>query len=366
MEYIQERVATLHDFDGASPSAPVDRATVVVPLTDRDHASLAAERVLSTLGAVDPESVVVALRADRSKVGAVRDWVASIDVDAELLWCNAPAVRSYLGEHGLNGAAGKGRDVWLALGVAAARSEFVAVHDADATTYGPEHVPRLLFPLGRDYAFVKGYYARVENGRLYGRLCRLFYEPVVAALAETTDHPLVEYLGAFRYALAGEFAATSDLARQLRPPRGWGLEVATLGDAFREAGFADSAQVDLGIHEHDHRAVSGRGGLSDMADEVGAALFAALADHGVAVEFDALRDRYRTVARRLVDQYAADAAFNGLTYDPADERDQVEAYAGSVRAPETDDRLPAWAETDLDPEGLRAASRRALEESDER
>ncbi|WP_135364372.1 glycosyltransferase family protein [Halosimplex halophilum] len=360
MEYVQERVATLHDFGGAAPEAPVDRATVVVPLTDRDHASLAAERVLSTLGEVGPESVVVALRADEGKVEAVREWVDSLGVDADILWCNAPAVRELLGDHGLNGEAGKGRDVWLALGVAAARSDLVAVHDADATTYGPEHVPRLLFPLARDYEFVKGYYARVENDRLYGRLCRLFYEPVVAALAETTDDPLVEYLGAFRYALAGEFAATSDLVRQLRPPRGWGLEVATLGDAFRTAGFEGTAQVDLGIHEHDHRAVSGRGGLSDMADEVAAALFAALDDGGVAVDYDDLRERYRATARRLVDQYAADAAFNGLDYDPADERRQVDAYAESVRAPAAADRLPAWVETDLDPDAVRRASRDAL------
>jgi len=362
MEYVQERVATLHDFDGAAPEAPVDRATVVVPLTDRDHASLAAERVLSTLGAVDPESVLVALRADEGKVDAVREWVGSLDVDADILWCNAPAVRGLLGEHGLDGDAGKGRDVWLALGVAAARSDLVAVHDADATTYGPEHVPRLLFPLARDYEFVKGYYARVENGRLYGRLCRLFYEPVVAALADAHDDPFVDYLDAFRYALAGEFAGTSDLVRRLRPPRGWGLEVATLGDAFRTAGFEGTAQVDLGIHEHDHRAVSGRGGLSDMADEVAAALFAALDDGGVTVDFDDLRERYRATARRLVDQYAADAAFNGLDYDPADERRQVDAYAESVRPPETTDRLPAWAETDLDPDAVRDASRDALDD----
>ena len=366
MEYVQERVATLHDFDGAAPEAPVDRATVVVPLTDRDHASLAAERVLSTLGDVDPESVLVALRADEGRVDAVREWVDSLGVDAEILWCNAPTVREVLGEHGLNGEAGKGRDVWLALGVAAARSDLVAVHDADATTYGPEHVPRLLFPLGRDYEFVKGYYARVENDRLYGRLCRLFFEPVVAALADAHDDPLVDYLGAFRYALAGEFAATSDLVRRLRPPRGWGLEVATLGDAFQHAGFEATAQVDLGIHEHDHRAVSGRGGLSDMADEVAAALFSALDDHDLAVDYDDLRERYLTAARRLVDQYAADAAFNGLEYDPADERRQVDAYAESVRPPESAGRLPAWADTDLDPDAVRGASRDALDEAIDR
>jgi len=366
MEYVQERVATLHDFGGATPDAPVDRATVVVPLTGRDHASLAAERVLSTLGKVDPASVLVALRADEGQVAAVREWVDSFPVDADLLWCNAPTVETRLAEHGLGGPGGKGRDVWLALGVAAARSDYVVVHDADATTYGPEQVPRLAFPLAHGYSFVKGYYARVENDRLYGRLCRLFYEPVVAALDEAHDHPLVDYLGAFRYGLAGEFAATGEVVEQLRPPRGWGLEVGTLGDAFASAGFAGSAQVDLGVHEHDHRAVGGPQGLTDMADQVAAALFLALADAGVDVDYADLRDRYRETARRLVDQYGSDAAFNGLEYDPAAERDQVDAYAEAVAPPAGDSRMPSWAETPLAVESVRAASRDAMDDVTDR
>jgi len=360
MEYVQERVATLHDFGDARPTAPVDRATVVVPLMGRDHASLAAERVLSTLGDVNPGSVLVALRTDPERVADVREWVDSLAVDADLLWCNAPAVEDRLSDHGLAGPSGKGRDVWLALGVAAARSEYVVVHDADATTYGPEQVPRLCFPLAHEFSFVKGYYARVENDRLYGRLCRLFYEPVVAALDEAHDAALVDYLGAFRYGLAGEFAATSDLARRLRPPRGWGLEIGTLGDAFAAAGFEGTAQVDLGVHEHDHRAVSGPQGLSDMAGEVADALFLALADAGVTVDYGSLRTRYRAVANRLVDQYAADATFNGLNYDPENEREQVENYADAVRPPTGDCRLPSWEETELTPETVRAASSEAL------
>jgi glucosyl-3-phosphoglycerate synthase len=360
MEYVQERVATLHDFGSATPEAPLDRTAVVVPMTGREHASLAAERVLSTLADLDVGSIIVALRADPAQVGEMRDWIASFDVAATLLWCNAPGVTDRLAGHDLNGPAGKGRDVWLALGVAAARADFVVAHDADTKTYGPGHVHRLCFPLAQGYDFAKGYYARVENDRLYGRLCRLFYGPVVAALDEVHDDALVDYLGAFRYALAGEFAATSDVVRQWRAQRGWGLEIGTLGEAFRTAGFAGSAQVDLGIHEHDHRAVGGPQGLTDMASEVSSALFHALADADVAVDYDALRSRYRTAADRLVDQYAADAAFNDLAYDPTDEREQVAAYAEAIAPPGPDERMPAWADTALDPDAVAAASRESL------
>jgi glucosyl-3-phosphoglycerate synthase len=102
-------------------------------MTERDHASLAAERVLSTLASVDPERVVVPLRATPDAVGDVVAWVSGFDLDAEVLWCTAPRVEDRLAEAGLAGEAGKGRDVWLALGVAAS-SEYVVVHDADATT----------------------------------------------------------------------------------------------------------------------------------------------------------------------------------------------------------------------------------------
>ncbi|MFC7235789.1 glycosyl transferase family 2 [Halosegnis marinus] len=361
MEYVQERVATLHDFGDARPDAPTERAAVVVPMTEREHASLAAERVLSALERVDPERVVVPLRAEADTAPAVADWLDGFALDVETLWCDGPRLADLLDDHGLTGPRGKGRDVWLGLGVAA-DSEYVVVHDADATTYTDAHVPRLLFPLDRGFAFSKGYYARVENGRLYGRLFRLFYRPLVRALADA--HPgaeVLDYLNAFRYALAGEFAATSDLVRSLRVQRGWGLEVGTLGDAYAEAGVEGTAQVDLGRHEHDHRAVSGPAGLSTMSEQVSAALLRAVEAGGVEPDYDTLPDRYEAAAESLVRAYGTDAAFNGLDYDPADERAQVAEYADAVAPPGEDTRLPAWRKTTLDSGAVREAAAADLE-----
>ena len=355
MEYVQESVATLHDFGDAHPTATADSATVVVPMTEREHAGLAAERVLSALETVSPERVVVPLRASEERVGAVARWLSEFDLPLSVLWCDGPRLSGLLSDGGLDGARGKGRDVWLALGIAS-DSEYVVVHDADAKSYDENHVPKLLFPLAHGMAFSKGYYARVENDRLYGRLFRLFYRPLIEALASERNAPILDYLGSFRYALAGEFAMTGRLARRLRIQRGWGLEVGTLGEAFRLVGPDSSAQVDLGIHEHDHRSVSGPSGLSDMSEQVGEALFRALEDNGYEPAYEALDGRYREAAERLVNGYALDAGFNGLEYDREDESTQIDAYADTIGQPGTDTRLPAWENAAIDPTDVATAA----------
>ena len=341
MEYVQERVPTLHDFGGAAPDAPTDRAAVVVPMTECEQPGLAAERVLSTLETVDPDRVVVPLSASSDRVGDVFEWLTDFDLPLELLWCDGPRLDRLLADAGLNGDVGKGRDVWLGVGLAA-ESDYVVVHDADATTYDARQVPKLLYPLAHGHDYAKGYYARVEDDRLYGRLFRLFYRPLVAALAEDSEAVVVEFLEAFRYALAGEFAMTAPLARGMRFQRDWGLEVGTLGETFRLRGAEAAAQVDLGIHAHDHRSVSGPSGLSEMADQVGDALFRAITENGGDLEYGTLRSRYRAAVERAVDRYALDAAFNGLRYDRDDELAQAETYAAAIGPPGEDTRLPPW------------------------
>ncbi|MGQ4554769.1 glycosyl transferase family 2 [Halobellus sp. GM3] len=356
MEYVQSRVTTLHDLSGPLPSAPTDRTAVVVPMAEREHRTDAADRVFSTLERLNPARVVVPLRAPAARVGPIREWLSTYDLRLDLLWCDGPRVAGLLADAGLDGGRGKGRDVWLGLGCATDEA-FVVVHDADTTTYGESFVRRLLFPLSRGYDFSKGYYARVEENRLYGRLFRLFYVPLVRALVDSNPGPYLRYLDSFRYALAGEFAATAETARRIRVPRGWGLEVGTLGDAFAAAGFDGTAQVDLGTYEHDHRPVDGTTGLSEMSRAVGETLLRSVLERGIDVDFGTLVERYRETARSLVDQYALDASFNGLDFDRGHERAQVDRYAAAIREPTApDDRLPAWENAPLSPAAIEAAA----------
>ncbi len=361
MEYVQERIATLHDYDGVSPAAPVDRASVIVPLTARDYGSVATERVFRTLASLSPERVIVPLRADPAAVHDVREWLAEFDLPLTLLWCTAPELGALLANHDLNGETGKGRDVWLALGLAA-ESDYVVVHDADATTYDETTVPRLLFPLSREYSFSKAYYARIENQQLYGRLFRLFVRPLLLALQEQRKQgaELLSYLSAFRYTLSGEFAMTGSLAKKLRIPRGWGLEIGTLGDAYTHAGFDGTAQVDLGRHQHEHRPVEGDGGLGNMAHEVGETFYTVLEEHGITPDYDTLSSQYQRCARALIEQYEADAAFNDFTFNKERELNQVSLYAEAITPPTKDTRLPAWEEVSLSPETVLARSQEGL------
>jgi len=361
MEYVQERVATLHDYGGDPPEAPTDRAAVVVPMTEREYGTWATERTLSTLSALDPGRVIVPLRASPDAVSDFEAWLAGFDLPLEVLWCSGESLEALLDARGLDGEAGKGRDVWLALGVATTDHPFVVCHDADVRSYEAADVSRLLAPLEWGFAFSKGYYARVENDRLYGRLCRLLYRPLVRALSDRHDAPVLDYLGAFRYALAGEFAATAQVARGLRVERRFGLEVGTLGGTFDLAGFDGTAQVDLGRYEHDHRAVSGPDGLADMSDDVAAAVLRVVEAHGVEPDYESLPAAFREAAGALVRGYDADARFNGLTYEAAEEREQVDRYAEAVHPPGTDDRLPAWDAVDLEPSTVLEAARADLD-----
>jgi len=93
-----------------------------------------------------------------------------------------------------------------------------------------------------------------------------------------------------------------------------------------------------------------------MCTAVGDALFRVVSDHGVDPDYDTLAGRYRSVAERFVDQYAVDAAYNELDYDPSDERDQITAYSETISQPGVDTRLPAWCETTLSPVAVAKAA----------
>ena len=203
---------------------------------------------------------------------------------------------------------------------------------------------------------MKGYYARIENDRLYGRLCRLFYAPLVRSLRGLYDTPILRYLDAFRYGLSGEFGIKSQEVKGIKMERGFGLEVGLIGEAFNFAGFESTAQVDLGVYEHFHRERSGPNGLAEMSLQVSDALFDILRREGVKVKYDVARRAYESMASDFIRQYELDAKFNGLRYDIQEECAQVEEYRESIQPPGGDARMASWKELEMQIKDIKRAS----------
>jgi glucosyl-3-phosphoglycerate synthase len=267
---------------------------------------------------------------------------------ATLLWNDGPrmqALLAALAEEGLQaGPPGKGRGVWLAFGLvlAADRARVIAVHDCDVRSYDRELLARLAYPIANrnmNYEFAKGYYARADE-RLYGRVTRLFMTPTLRAMkAVLGPNPLLEYLDSFRFPLAGECAMTTDLARSIRIPSDWGLEIGMLTEVYRNSSLKRICQVEIADnYDHKHRDLSpldGTKGLHKMVADIGASLIRNLASYGV--EFDAgflntLSNAYVRTAQDAVARYSDVAALNGIGFDRHEEEIAVETFAAALRA----------------------------------
>jgi len=264
-----------------------------------------------------------------------------------LLWNDGPRLQALireLADQGLDpGPPGKGRGVWLAMGavIAGDRARLLAVHDCDIRDYSRKLLARLCYPIANrntNYEFVKGYYARVTD-RIYGRVTRLFMTPFLRAMKSVLGpNPLLEFLDSFRFPLAGEFALTTDLARSIRIPSDWGLEVGVLAEVYRACSFKRIAQVELvENYDHKHRDLSEHDatvGLHRMVTDIGGSLIRNLASYGI--EFDAgflntLTTAYVRLAQDAVARYHDAAALNGLPFDRHAEELAVETFQAALR-----------------------------------
>ena len=90
--------------------------------------------------------------------------------------------------------------------LATGKAESVALHDCDILTYDRGLLARLIYPVANplfNYEFCKGYYARVADGKINGRVSRLLVTPLIRALQKVVGHnEYLEYMDSFRYPLA--------------------------------------------------------------------------------------------------------------------------------------------------------------------
>jgi glucosyl-3-phosphoglycerate synthase len=238
---------------------------------------------------------------------------------------------------------GKGRNVWYCMGysLASGRTESVALHDCDILTYERGMLARLIYPVAHprfNYEFCKGYYARVADGKINGRVSRLLVTPLLRALKKTLgEMEYLDYMDSFRYPLAGEFSFRRDVLNDILIPSDWGLEIGVLSEMYRNYANNRLCQADIAdVYDHKHQELSAQddqGGLSKMSIDISKALFRKLATRGVTFNtetFRSLKATYYRIALDFVETYHNDALMNGLSLDIHSEEKAVELFAENI------------------------------------
>ena len=238
---------------------------------------------------------------------------------------------------------GKGRNVWYCLGMAIARGEArsIAFHDCDILTFDRRLLAKLFYPVVNplfNFEFCKGYYPRVAEGKMNGRVSRLLVTPLLMAMEKTVGHnDYLDYMKAFKYPLAGEFSFRRNLMADMRIPCDWGIEIGILSEMYRNQASNRICQVDLAdTYDHKHQDLSiddQTRGLSKMSIDIIKTLIKKLATQGNSFSLETFRSikaTYYRTALDMIDIYRSDALMNGLKYDSHIEEKAVELFALNI------------------------------------
>lgn len=286
-------------------------------------------------------------RATARQFAKVKKIMAVLPTEVQIIWHDGPRMKKLLEELIATdfelGWPGKGRSVWMSLGYILSDKEVyaIALHDCDIVNYNRELLARLVYPVVHPaiaFEFSKGYYARVAE-KFYGRVTRLFYTPLVRTLKRILGyHAFIEYLDDFRYALSGEFAFVSSLARGLRISPTWGLEVSMLSEIYHTTSVNRICQVEIiDSYKHKHQILQQDKpdeGLIRMANDIAQALFRVLSQDGLVMSqafFRTLLTSYIQESRIAIEKYHALSLLNGLPYDRHGEIEAVDAFVGSLK-----------------------------------
>ena len=292
--------------------------------------------------------IVIGLdRADRDQFLRAREFFSRLPQHHRILWNDGPrlsALDAQLAEEGLAPQQpGKGRNVWFCAGYvqASGRTAAVGLHDCDILTYDRGLLARLMYPVAHprfNYAFCKGYYPRIAEGKLNGRVSRLMVTPLLRALKIMHGPlPYLDYLDSYRYPLSGEFSMRTEVLDNIRIPADWGLEIGVLSEVHRDHSTNRLCQVDIAdVYDHKHQPVSADDaatGLNRMSLDIAKALYRKLATQGVGFSsegFRTLKATYYRLALDLIEAYDHDATMNGLSLDRHCEEQAVELFASNL------------------------------------
>ena len=286
-------------------------------------------------------------RANKSEFKKAKTFFSKLKQPHSVIWNDSPKMKKLDNDFKKLGIApeqpGKGKNVWYCMGYTYSRNEAkaIALHDCDIITYTRELLARLVYPVANpnfNYEFCKGYYPRIRDNALSGRVTRLLVTPLLKTFKKVLGHrDYIEFIDVFRYPLAGEFSFKSRLLKEIRIPCDWGLEIGLLSEMQRNQAYNRICQVDIAdTYDHKHQALSENDttqGLSKMSIDITKTLIRKLAAQGDTFTYNTLRTikaTYYRTALDLLEIYHNDAKINGLELNINEEEIAIELFSNNI------------------------------------
>ena len=162
--------------------------TLVLPCLYSELAQPALAKIVQELAGVEYlKHIVIGLdRATEAEYQHALDYFSVLPQPHTVIWNDGPRMKGLqmrLSELGLAPTSlGKGCNVWYCFGFVQSLGgvQAVALHDCDISTYDRSMLARLFYPVANpqfNYQFCKGFYARVADGKMNGRVSRLLVSP---------------------------------------------------------------------------------------------------------------------------------------------------------------------------------------------
>ena len=356
-------VANLHDFSyGTSSDANYNKLEndlmkfsknnpmeLILPCLFSEISGKALPKIVNEINKTKfLNHIVIGLdRANKNQYTEASNFFENLEIPHSILWNDGPRLMELdkeLKDKGLSPKEfGKGRNVWYCIGMTLARgkAESIALHDCDILTYEKSLLAKLFYPVANpvfNFQFCKGYYPRVADGKMNGRVSRLLVFPLLLAMEKTIGRSeYLDFMKSFRYPLAGEFSFRRNLLPRLRIPSDWGLEIGVLSEMQRNHASNRICQVDLAQkYDHKHQDLSendDNSGLSRMSIDITKALIRKLATQGnifTLETFRSIKATYYRAALDMIDIYRSDAQMNDLNFDSHIEEKTVELFALNI------------------------------------
>ena len=202
-------VSTLHDF-GTKSTTEIEKdllsfskerkLELILPCLYSELEGSALPNIVDQISKTKYlNHVIIGLdKASESQAKKAWKFFKKINVPFTILWNDGPKLKKLDSELKKKNLApnqmGKGRNVWYCIGMCIARdtARSVALHDCDIKTYDRRMLAKLFYPVVNplfNFEFCKGYYPRIANNKMNGRVARLLVGPLLTCLLYTSPSP---------------------------------------------------------------------------------------------------------------------------------------------------------------------------------